>query len=267
VRRCKCFVPANDRAKRHGLIRAARRAFLAVWFVVVEMIGGGVSAAPAPSPTLAANEPTTICASHIVVHYWGARGASEVRTSSAALEIARQALVKAHEPGADFEAVGHEFEKKFADVIFERLGPFGRGTMEKAFENAAFALKPGEVSDSITSTPFGFHVIRRNPSVRCREILVAYSGASRATVIRAKDEARRQAETIRAEAAQPGADFAALARRYSDAPDKIRGGDVGVFDKGMMIGPFEKAAFALKVGETSPPIETRFGFHIIQRIE
>ena len=80
------------------------------------------------------------------------------------------------------------------------------------------------------------------------------------------DGIKALADKIRAEAMQPGADFAALARRVSEAPDAARGGNVGVFDRGMMIKSFEDAAFKLEIGDISPVVETRFGFHIIKRI-
>lgn len=267
MRRSWCFVRDDGRTKKSATARPRAVWSAAVWIVALEAIAIGAPAASETSSTVAANEPTTICASHILVRFWGSRGATIVRTSDTALGIARQALAKALAPGADFEAVGREFEKAFPDVTFEHLDPFGRGKMEKNFEDVVFALKPGQVADFITTTPYGFHIIRRNPTIRCREILIAYSGASRATVARTRDEARRLAESLREEAIKPGTDFAALARRSSDAPDRTRGGDVGVFDKGMMVGPFEKVAFALKVGDISPVVESRFGFHIIQRIE
>lgn len=240
---------------------------IAVWVVacaqvVFEAFGGSET-----SPAASVDKPTTICVSHILVHYWGARGATVVRTTETAMGIAREALAKVLEPGADFDSVGREFPRTYPDVVFERTGPFGRGKMAKSFDDTAFALRPGQIADWITSTPFGFHVIRRNPTVRCRQILIAYDGASRAIVTRTREEALHLAEKVRAEALQPASDFAALARRYSDSPDRLWGGDVGVFDRGRMVGPFEKAAFALKVGEISPAIESRFGFHIIQRIE
>jgi len=224
-------------------------------------------AVSAPSPTLAVREPTTVCASHILVRYWGSLGASDLRTSPVARAIAEKILARVREPGADFEAIGHESEKAYPDILYERTGPFGHGKMEKPFEETVFALQPGQIADHLIVTIHGFHIIRRNPTIHCREILIAYQGASRALVTRTEVEARKLAETVRAEALKPGADFAALARRYSDAPDAANGGDVGVFDRRMMIQSFEDAAFALKVGELSPVVETRFGFHIIQRIE
>jgi peptidyl-prolyl cis-trans isomerase SurA len=62
-----------------------------------------------------------------------------------------------------------------------------------------------------------------------------------------------------------GADFAALAKRFSDDPgSRDQGGELGYFRRGLMLPAFDRVAFALKPGRTSPPVETPFGFHIIQ---
>lgn len=62
-----------------------------------------------------------------------------------------------------------------------------------------------------------------------------------------------------------GKTFEALAREYSSCPSGKTGGDLGEFGRGMMVKSFEDAAFNLQVGETSGPVRTQFGFHLIQR--
>ena len=63
-----------------------------------------------------------------------------------------------------------------------------------------------------------------------------------------------------------GADFATLANEYTQDPSgKGRGGALGFFAKGAMVAEFDSAAFAMEDGKISPPVKTRFGYHIINR--
>ncbi len=64
--------------------------------------------------------------------------------------------------------------------------------------------------------------------------------------------------------ARDGEDFAELARQYSEDSTRMDGGDVGLFNRGMMVPAFEAMAFSLQPGEISDIIETPFGVHILR---
>lgn len=79
-------------------------------------------------------------------------------------------------------------------------------------------------------------------------------------LLKDRDSAQQVLEKLRS-----GADFDELAQAHSDCPSKARGGDLGKFGRGQMVIEFERAAYALQVGETSELVKTRFGYHIIWR--
>lgn len=77
--------------------------------------------------------------------------------------------------------------------------------------------------------------------------------------------AAKTAEQVLAEARKPGADFAALAKKYStDTGTAREGGELGWVERGNLVKPFEDALYAMKAGDIVGPVQTQFGEHIIQ---
>jgi NIMA-interacting peptidyl-prolyl cis-trans isomerase 1 len=104
-------------------------------------------------------------------------------------------------------------------------------------------------------------------AIAAQHVLVAFKGAEKAPkgVTRTKADAKKRAEEVAAKA-KSGTDFSALVAEYSDDPAaKERQGSLGKFTRDKMAKPFSDAAFALAVGESSGPVETPFGFHVIKR--
>lgn len=97
-------------------------------------------------------------------------------------------------------------------------------------------------------------------AVRARHLLVRVApDASEAD----RKAAREKIERLRRQI-QGGKSFAEVARESSEDPGtKDRGGDLGFFERGRMIPEFEQAAFSLKAGTVSEPVETSFGYHLI----
>ena len=123
------------------------------------------------------------------------------------------------------------------------------------------AVKPDQVTDFYAKNPDQF---KQGESVRASHILISVpKGADAAT----KAQARTKAEQVLKEV-KAGKDFAALATQYSGDPGSAaKGGDLGFFQQGQMVGPFNDVAFSLAPGTVSDLVETDFGFHIIKVAE
>ncbi len=61
-----------------------------------------------------------------------------------------------------------------------------------------------------------------------------------------------------------GSDFAALAKQHSKCPSGARGGDLGEFGPGQMVPEFDKVVFSAPVGKVQGPVQTQFGYHLIE---
>ena len=124
-------------------------------------------AEPAPTPAQAPTPPPApelrIGASHVLIQYKGSLRAAPTitRSKEEAKKLAADIAAKAKK-GQDFAALAKQYsDEPGAKDRAGSLGKFGKGQMVKPFEDAAFALKPGEVS-GVVETDFGFHVIKRS---------------------------------------------------------------------------------------------------------
>jgi hypothetical protein len=84
-------------------------------------------------------------------------------------------------------------------------------------------------------------------------------------ITRTQIEAQDRAREVAKKALAADANFAALAKEYSDCPSASAGGDLGVFEPEAMVPEFTTATSALEIGAVSDPVQTQFGYHIILR--
>jgi peptidyl-prolyl cis-trans isomerase C len=123
------------------------------------------------------------------------------------------------------------------------------------------AVKPEQVTDFYAKNPDQFKQPER---VRASHILIMVpKGSDEAAKTAARNKAADILKDVKA-----GKDFAALAKEHSQDPGSAKnGGDLGFFQQGQMVGPFNDVAFKLAPGSVSDLVETEFGFHIIKVAE
>lgn len=216
--------------------------------------------------------PEEYASAHILVQYAGAKNAPEgtKRTREEAKKRAELVLDLANK-GQNFAVLAERFSDSPSRLRGGVIVPMVPGQMPKEYDAYIEALKVLEVDavSPVVETPFGFHVIKRLKLERisASHILIAWTGSEGTPrEERTRGDAERLARKILLEAKAEEADFAELAKKYSDDSSTAeKGGDLGSFARGMMHPRLEQMAFALKVGEVSDLVLTQYGFHVVLR--
>jgi len=172
--------------------------------------------------------------------------------------------------GTDFAKVAATYSDAPDAMQGGSLGWRAAGRLPTLFLDALERMQPGDVSDILRS-PNGFHMVKllekrgkaaadgvQQTNVR-HILLRAREGLSESE---ARERLRRLRERIIA-----GTDFAEIAKVHSEDASAQKGGDLGWVAPGDTVPEFERAMNALKEGEVSEPIQTPFGWHLVQVVQ
>jgi peptidyl-prolyl cis-trans isomerase SurA len=181
-----------------------------------------------------------------------------------------QRLVEELNRGRDFKQTALSVSDDAQALAGGELGWRGLGQIPTVFADKVVAMKEGDIEGPIRS-PSGFHIIKLL-GVRGEDKHLVTKTHARHILIKPNevlsDEEARQKLLNLKERVENGEDFAALARAYSDDKGSaIKGGDLGWVEPGALVPPFEEAMNKLATNEISDPVQTQFGWHLIQALE
>ena len=183
--------------------------------------------------------------------------------------------------GGDFQQTAASYSDADEGLSGGDIGWRSTDRLPKSFVDALAGVKPGNVTGIIKS-PNGFHILKvldRRKMTNGAESVASASDKNTVQQIHARhilikvnqlvsaDEAKRKLIDLRQRIINKSATFEELAKTYSNDGSASRGGDLGWIYPGDTVPEFEKAMVALKPGEISEPIETQFGFHLIQVLD
>jgi peptidyl-prolyl cis-trans isomerase SurA len=172
--------------------------------------------------------------------------------------------------GADFRQVAAAFSDAPDALQGGAMGWRDGARLPALFVDALKPLQPGEVSTLLRSAN-GFHILRLNERRGASAPVIVRRTHARHILIKTNElipqaEARRRAESLK-ERLDNKADFAELARLHSEDASGSKGGDLGWLSPGDTVPEFERAMDALQPGAISAPVQTPFGWHLIQVLE
>ena len=191
---------------------------------------------------------------------------------------------------ADFMQLGAMAAKENPKIKFQDLGYRSADRLPQLFYEAIRNTGGGQVANAVVKSPAGYHVLK----VMDRRALVAGQAtqqvepaASRSStpqnipitqtmarhiLLRNRpgltdQDAERRLAGYRDQVRAKTADFAELAKKYSEDGSAPNGGNLGWMGPGDLVPEFEQAMNRLQIGEVSNPVKTEFGWHLIQVLE
>lgn len=204
--------------------------------------------------------------SHILIRTPEESSPEDLEKARVKVEQALSELSK----GENFEQVSATFSDAPNALEGGNMGWRSSNQIPPAFLEFLKNLTVGEVSKPIRS-PNGFHIIKINEKRSADSTLIVEQTHVRHILIKlnevvSEQEAKQKMLTLK-ERLDNGADFAELARQYSEDGSASKGGDLGWVNPGDTLPEFEKEMNGLAEQEVSSPIRTPFGWHIIQVLE
>jgi peptidyl-prolyl cis-trans isomerase SurA len=205
------------------------------------------------------DQPQSVKLSHILL---------EIKPSGKTLDslVAKaEEIRKLAVQGEDFAGLATRYSNDPTAQQGGDLGYFRRGDMIPEFEQVAFNLEPGEISN-VVQTEFGYHIIKveekKGDQVRARHILFLVRPSHEDTL-----RVQRLADSLCQQLSE-GADFTQLAKDFSaDEESKKMGGELGWYPIDQMTPEFKEGVNELQIGQISPPLKSEFGIHILKVLD
>lgn len=190
----------------------------------------------------------------------------QIAAKRARIVAARQEI----EAGKSFATVAASYSNDANATKGGTLGWRPAGSLPPAFTKLLDQLQPGQYTD-IVRTPVAFHLFKLLDKRSQEQKVIVKQTRARHILVRSNEitsttDARQKLLQMR-ERIQNGQDFATLARSFSDDASASKGGDLGWLNPGETVPPFEDAMNALAINEISMPVQSPFGFHLIQVLE
>lgn len=172
--------------------------------------------------------------------------------------------------GVDFRQVAVAFSDAPDALQGGAMGWRQSSRLPTLFTDAVRPLRSGELTPILRSAN-GFHILKLNDKRSGGAPVIVQQTRARHILIKtnelvSENEARSRLLALK-ERLENRADFAALARAHSEDASATKGGDLGWLSPGDTVPEFDRAMSALKPGEVSAPVQTPFGWHLIQVLE
>lgn len=221
-----------------------------------------------------ANAPEEIRLGHILIGFSGNDSPQQIAEKHAKAEKVLEQL----KSGEDFQQVAAANSDSAEGTSGGDIGWRKTDQIPKLFTDALSGLSIGQTTGIIKS-PQGFHILKvlgkKSPvsnqafgiqtggvqQFHARHILIKVTKLVSAT------DAKRKLIDLKTRIQNKSATFEELAKTYSNDTSASRGGDLGWIYLGDTVPEFEKALTTLQIGELSDPVETQYGFHLIQVLE
>ena len=246
------------------------------------MTSGG---APRSAP-VAKGEPEEIDVAQIFIPVDAGAGAG----AQADAKKKADALLRDARGDVDFLQLGAMAAKENPKIKFQDLGYRTPDRLPQLFYEAIRNTGGGQVANAVVKSPAGYHVLKvldrraAGASAPPQQAAAQDTGSttpqnipitqtlSRHILLRNRpglsdQDAERRLQGYRDQVRAKTADFAELAKKYSEDGSAPNGGDLGWMSPGDLVPEFEQAMNRLQIGEVSNPVKSEFGWHLIQVID